>query len=182
MNSSNIIWKDIIGYNGDYQISNTGLVKSIGRNIEKIMYGGVKSVYFRPEKILKPGKLRGYYHITLRKNNTSRIFKIHRLVLQTFFPINNFEKLQVNHKDGIKDNNNVENLEWVTHQENQLHRYQNLYNDKKLSRYSYITKTDNKWRLRGFKNKHLGYFTSEEEALNKYNDLLENNPEVFNLF
>lgn len=177
----NIVWKDIPGYEGLYQASNTGFIKSISRVIEKTMFGGNLSKYTRGEKILKPGKLRGYYHVTLRKNNESKIFKVHRLILQTFNPISNFDTLQVNHKDGVKSNNNLDNLEWSTVQNNQLHRYQILYNDRKISKFPYITKNGDKWRLRGFKNKHIAYFKSEEDAVNKYNELIKTNPEIFNL-
>ena len=172
-------WKDIRGYEGSYQISDTGLIKSVGRHIRKKMYGGKISTYYRPDKILSPGLLRGYQHVTLRKDNKSKLFKVHRLVLQTFNPCNNYEKLQVNHKDGNKSNNKLDNLEWCSHQDNQLHRYQELYNNSKLSKYSYITKNNGKWRLRGFQNKHIGYFETEQLAKQEYNRLIISNPELF---
>lgn len=177
--SEQIEWKDIKGYENLYQVSNTGLVKSIGRNVDKKMFGGNIGSYFREEKILKPGNNRDYLHVTLRKNNKSNILKVHRLVLQTFNNIDNCELLQVNHKDGNKSNNNLTNLEWITQQDNQLHRYQELYNDRKLSKHSYITKSNGKWRLRGFKNKHIGYFKTEELAKEKYDRLVLSNPELF---
>ena len=146
---------------------------------KKIMFGGKLSVYKRKEVILQPGELRGYYHVTLRKDNKSKIFKVHRLILQTFYPNSNSNNLQVNHKDGIKSNNHIDNLEWITPQSNQLHRYQFLYNYKKISKYSYITKNNNKWRLRGAKNIHIGYYNSEEEAINALNIFMKNSPELF---
>ena len=179
MTCSNTIWKDIPGYEGLYQASNTGFIKSLGRNIEKIMFGGKLSTYFRPEKILKPGKLRDYLHVTLRKDNKSKIFKVHRLILQTFKPCENSYELEGNHDDGNKSNNHIDNLEWSTTQNNQLHRYQKLYNDTKISTHSYITKNDGKWRLRGFKSKHLGYFETEQLAKEEYDRLIVSNPELF---
>ena len=172
-------WRDIKGYEGFYQVSDTGLIKSIGRNIRKRMYGGKIGDYYRPDKILSSGLLRGYHHITLRKDNKSKIYKVHRLVLQTFNPCDNYKELQVNHKDGNKSNNNLSNLEWCSSQDNQLHRYQKLYNNSKLSNHSYITKNNGRWRLRGFKNKHIGYFETEQLAKQKYNELIISNPELF---
>lgn len=166
----------------NYQVSSTGLIKSIGRRIEKGMFGGKISSYYRHEKILKSGVLRGYHHVSLRKDNKTKIFKVHRLVLQTFEPNEDYEKLQVNHIDGDKSNNNLTNLEWCNSQENQLHRYNILYKENKNSNYNYINKiSNNKWRLRGFKSKHIGYFKTEEEAKNKYDELIITNPEFFKM-
>lgn len=100
------IFKDIKGYEGLYQISNFGNVKSLKRNI-----------------ILKPSSNRkGYLHIILYKNHKSKNSIIHRLVAQAFIP-NPENKPQVNHIDGNKRNNNVNNLEWVTNSENQKHAF-----------------------------------------------------------
>ena len=95
-------WRDIKGYEGLYQISNKGRVKSLN--------------YKRTgkEKIRKPGKRRGYFFITLyKKGEKPKSFDIHRLVAEHFLP--NPDNLPVvNHKDENKLNNNVENLEWCT--------------------------------------------------------------------
>lgn len=99
-------WKDIKGYEGLYQISNKGRVKSLGNN---------KS---RKEKI-RDGKIdnNGYKRIGLCKNGKEKKYKIHRLVAQAFLP--NPDNLPVvNHKDENKLNNNVENLEWCTQEYN----------------------------------------------------------------
>lgn len=98
------VWKDIKGYEGLYQVSNLGRVLSIRNN-----------------RILKPysdkaGK--GYYYIHLKRGKNS---KIHRLVAQAFLP-NPENKDTVNHIDGNTKNNQLNNLEWATHQENCLHR------------------------------------------------------------
>ena len=96
-------WKDIKGYEGIYQISNKGRVKSLK---------------FNKENILIPAKHnRGYLFINLCKNGKVKKYLIHRLVAEAFLP--NPDNLpQVNHKDENKLNNNVENLEWCSNKYN----------------------------------------------------------------
>jgi len=102
------IWKNIEGYDGDYQVSNFGRVKSFKK------YRG------KDEKILKQLKhIKGYLQIQLSRQT----LKVHRLVLETFNPIENMENLQVNHINGIKSNNILENLEWCTPSENMKHAF-----------------------------------------------------------
>lgn len=111
------IWKDIQDYEGRYQVSNLGRVKSIER-LDSI--GRHVS-----EKILKPTLEEwGYYCVILYKESKKRYYQIHRLVAQAFIP-NHQNKPQVNHIDGNKINNHVENLEWVTGSENVQHAYNN---------------------------------------------------------
>lgn len=100
----NEVWKDIKGFRGLYQVSNTGKVKSLRYN-----------------KILKfsiNGK--GYLQVQFTVNYKFTTFKVHRLVAQAFIP-NPENKPEVNHKDGNKLNNNDWNLEWNTTLENNLH-------------------------------------------------------------
>ena len=105
------IWRDIIGYEGMYQISNTGNVKSLVRKNNKV------------EKILKPAiNTEGYKHVILFKNKVSHNTRIHRLVARHFIE-NPLNKKCVNHIDGVKTNNNVTNLEWVTNSENIRHAF-----------------------------------------------------------
>lgn len=95
------IFKDIPGYEGLYQVSNLGKIKSLYN-------------YKRDgSDILKPKIKRGYYQIGLRKNNKRKWFAIHRLVAITFIKNNNNYKY-INHKDENKLNNNVNNLEWCS--------------------------------------------------------------------
>lgn len=96
-------WKDIKGYEGFYQISN---------------FGRVKSLYFNREKILKLSSSRGYLHITLHLRGEVKTEPIHRLVMETFNPINNMNNYDVNHKDEDKTNNRIDNLEWMIHKGN----------------------------------------------------------------
>ncbi len=99
-------WKDIEGYEGLYQISNYGRVKSLN--------------YKRTgkERILKPTKdSNGYFTVNLRINGTTKSFKTHRLVAKAFIP-NPENKSEVDHINTIRDDNRVENLRWVTREEN----------------------------------------------------------------
>ena len=110
LNFKSEIFKDIKGYEGRYQISN---------------YGRVKSLLFNKEKILKPYKSNsGYLIIHLRKNNNFKPYLISRLV-GMHFVLNLEYKPIINHLDGIKLNNFYKNLEWATYLENSKHAWDN---------------------------------------------------------
>lgn len=115
------IWKDIKDYEGLYQVSNLGRVKSLPRLITQ--WNRFKNItYPVPEKILSPRMINDYYSVTLSKEGKTKSIRIHRLVAETFIP--NPDNLpEVNHKDENKVNNSVSNLEWCDRQ------YNNTYND-----------------------------------------------------
>lgn len=113
------IWKDILGYEGIYQISNFGRVKSLERKVK----GGMNNIVTRKERILKKYiSINGYNFIRLLKNKKYYNITIHRLVAKYFID-NPDNKPQINHKDGDKLNNNINNLEWVTAKENMRHAW-----------------------------------------------------------
>ena len=101
-------WKPIAGYEGIYEISDNGEIKSLIKN-----------------RLLKPCiHKKGYLVVTLTKGNVHKHYYVHRLVAQAFIP-NTDNKEQVNHIDGNKHNNYVENLEWCNNTENRTHAYKN---------------------------------------------------------
>ena len=104
------IWKDIKGWEGAYQVSNLGRVKSLPRWHDAI------HPYISKEKILKPrtsGAQREYLAVILHNNGVRKQIKVHRLVAEAFIPNPN-GYLEINHKDENKGNNRVDNLEWCT--------------------------------------------------------------------
>ena len=112
------IWKDVVGYEGLYQVSNHGRVKSLEHFVPSI--GG--AIRKSPSKILTNCFDNNYYHVTLYKGGRKKIFLVHRLVAEAFIPNPN-NLPQVNHKDGNKLNNNATNLEWCSAQDNILHAF-----------------------------------------------------------
>lgn len=116
------IWKDILGYEGYYQVSNLGNVRGIDRKVKsKINKTGFRIV--KGKKISPHINKYGYLSIRLRKEGSTKAFTIHRLVAMTFIPNpNNYPS--VNHIDENKLNNTVSNLEWCTI------KYNNLYNNR----------------------------------------------------
>ena len=110
---------DIRGYEGYYQVSNYGKVRSLDRVIKE-KTGKTQTLKGRVLKLrINPG---GYYYVGLGKNGTKATFAIHQLVAQAFIP-NPYNKKTVNHLDGNKLNNSVANLEWSTYSENLEHAY-----------------------------------------------------------
>ncbi len=110
-------WKDVVGYEGYYKVSNRGNVMTVAR--ESIRSNGRS--YAVKERLLLQGNLRGYRIVDLKVAGSRETVRVHRLVMESF--VGKPYKEMVNHIDGNKSNNNVENLEWATRSENELHAY-----------------------------------------------------------
>ena len=116
------IWFDIPGFKNIYQISRSGHVLALEKTLKSSRGNGI---VLRKQKLIKdrPDK-DGYRIISLSKNKEAFTLKIHRL-LGIVFIDNPENKPQINHKNRIKYDNNLSNLEWVTQSENMLHSYRN---------------------------------------------------------
>lgn len=141
------VWKDIEGYEGIYMVSNLGRVKSLGN----------KSNH-KTDVILKQSTQR-YKRVTLYDGVKRKSYMVHRLVAKAFIP-NESNKSEVNHIDCDKFNNSVENLEWVTRQENHKHKCENGLNNTKNA----VNKTKKKIVLVDEKGNILNTFESMSEA------------------
>lgn len=107
MNEEIEIWKKVESCTWHYEVSNLGRVKS----------------FYKYEKFLKPRlSSTGYLAVTITRNKKAETTNVHRLVAEAFIP-NSENKSQVNHKNGIKTDNNLANLEWVTRSQNGLHSF-----------------------------------------------------------
>ena len=122
MSSSDEIWKDVVGYEGLYKVSNLGSVVGLEReylchnNARRKVIGG---------KMYTAINGRGYYAVRLSKNGVRISATIHRLVAKAFIS-NPQHKPCINHKNGVKTDNRVENLEWCTAKENIIHSFEKL--------------------------------------------------------
>ena len=114
------VWKDILGYEGIYQVSSTGKVKSLARAIMN-KHGRLQNY---PEKLLTPDVHKttncNYLRVSLSRDHIVTRFLVHRLVAEAFLS-NDQNKPYINHIDNNGANNNIDNLEWCTHSENMIH-------------------------------------------------------------
>lgn len=138
------IWKDIAGYEGLYQVSNLGNVKSLEHEIPQVRRT-TPLIYHHKETMLKKHSDGRYLSVVLQRDGGRKRKLIHRLVAEAFIPNpNNFET--INHKDEDKTNNYVDNLEWMSLQDNLLYgtrleriRKKNLNNPKRAKRIGQYT-------------------------------------------
>lgn len=157
-------WRDILNYEGTYQVSDLGRVKSLNYNHTK-----------KPKILKLSNNIHGYKTISLCKNNVKKTYSIQQLVATAF--LNHITckfDLVVNHKNFIRTDNKISNLEIITHRENT--------NRKHLKSSSIYTgvgwhKRIKKWQSRIVvkrKINHLGYFENEIDAHNAYQKALKN--------
>ena len=138
------MWKDI-EFNTNYEVSDTGIVRR--KNNKNVLKGCITS---------------GYRSVKLTfENSRQQRFYVHRLVALHFIPNNNTNKTFVNHINGNKLDNRVENLEWVSPRENNLHYYQKLQQEKKERKNSSKSIPIIQYDLTG---KEIARFTSMNKA------------------
>lgn len=177
------IWRDIEGYECLYQVSNLGRIKSLK------FWSNVHKKYYEKETILK-NKINkhGYEFVGLHKHNKTKNFSVHRLVAEAFIDNPKMYK-EVNHIDGNKLNNNVENLEFTTRSENMLHAYKlGLKKAKVISKpviqYDFEKNKIKKWNNISEISKEMGFdYSSIYQCCNKkrnkaYNYIWEYSEEV----
>ena len=148
----NEVWKDIKNYEGLYQISNKGNVRSVNRvYFQKSSHNTYMYKKYKGKMLAKTDNGNGYLIVHLLKNGKRKPCYVHRLVAEHFI-LNPNNYNEVNHKDFNKKNNNINNLEWVSRKINVNYSIKNMQTEKTKCKASstgekYITKKNNYWRL-----------------------------------
>lgn len=155
------IWKDIIGYEGRYMISNKGQVKSLPRKVNRNNSVQITKEIIKKLRINKSGYNTAYLAII----KSYRHFMVHRLVAIAFIP-NKENKPFINHIDGNKLNNHVDNLEWCTSSENIKHAYKNGLMSQKGENHA-SNKLNNKQVLDIFKSTQSSRLLSKKYGVNQ---------------
>jgi len=163
------VWKDVKGYEGIYKVSNFGRVKSLDREIAP----NNRAPYWRKGKICKQSKSNlGYMTVGFTVNNVKVNKYVHRLVAEAFITnVNNYP--QVNHIDCDKTNNRINNLEWCTNSQNQIHASKNGLNKLHLHRVAYSGEENGrslltKEQVLEIKKKYIPYKYSAKKLAKEY--------------
>ncbi len=150
-------WKPILGYEDLYEVSNLGQIKSLARKVGR-GYKGVNHIYSF-DRIRKQGLNQyGYKQVSLDGKIKPKCGIVHKIVLMTFNPTTD-TTLEVNHKNGIKTDNSLENLEWVTSKENKKHAFKiGLCNHRRgEGLYNTTLKEKDILKIRKLREQGLGY-------------------------
>jgi len=119
------IWKNVVGYEGFYEVSNFGNIKRVGG------FRGVNKAYLDNYYLKHKDNGKGYFRVKLSVNSQPKMIMVHRIIAEAFLPMIKNKNI-VNHKDGNKKNNALLNLEWCTQSENCIHASKiGLLSDKK---------------------------------------------------
>ena len=179
MLNSTETWRPVVGYEGDYEVSDHGRVRVVKEGRKRVRPVGS----ILPQFVQSTGR---YKTVHLYKDNKGLTVRVHRLVALAFIP-NPDNKPQVNHKDSDWSNNHVSNLEWVTASENRKHAYDagrvsvmtvlgRQFNGSSTYRYVYWDSNRNKWtagmKIDG-KMHNVGRFNTEIEAAKAAYDYLD---------
>jgi hypothetical protein len=138
---NSILWKPVKGYEESYEVSTTGIVKSKDRLITN---RDLISRFVKGNIITQHTNNYGYNTVKLSYKNKTNTCLVHRIIAEAFLPNPN-NLPEVNHKSGIKSDNSLSNLEWVTHRENTQHAYDTgLSSNQKGTHYFAVSVVDNK--------------------------------------
>lgn len=125
-----VIWKNVVGYEGLYEVSSDGQVRGAAKEVEG---NHLKPTRKLPARMKKQSSSMGYKVVTLFRNGVPKIYKVHRLVAQSF--IENPDNCPIiNHIDNDKTNNDITNLEWTTYQGNMDHKVRQNRQSRNLGR------------------------------------------------
>jgi len=161
----NEIWREIPGYEGYYEVSDQGRVRSLDRKVGNRLLKG---------KYLKPGLNNSYKDVNLSLNNKRKTFRVHQLVAMAFLnhKPDGTMKVCVDHLNNIKTDNRLENLQLISNRENTSKDRKGSSKYTGVSRFNLTNKWESSIRING-KKKHLGLFESELEASQYYQDALK---------
>lgn len=161
------IWRDVVGYEGFYQVSNFGNIKSCERELEYTLKGKTGKKIIGGQIMYKHLNMNGYHQIGLTKNNKRRTYTVHILVGKAFYNNTYKDGLVIDHKNNIKTDNRVENLQVITHRDNIT---KSKVNNLKMTGV-YPSKNGKRYRSKIMVNNktlHLGVYNTPEEAYEAY--------------
>lgn len=152
----NEVWNDIQGYEGLYQVSNLGRVRSLDRYVPHARLG---QKFCKGHLMATHQTNAGYLAVNLCKGNKYTSFDVHRLVAAAFIPAESFDAVQVNHKDENKHNNRADNLEWCSRS------YNNTYGTKITRQKAQIEKAVLQYDVDGNFVKEFSSATAAEKEI-----------------